>query len=92
MSAQGWMSSPRQYPPVPGNAPRYCGIGVGHLKDQDLYTLPIWLASFSNPVTGTDFGGQMAASVVFSLPVVIFILLLIQRHLVAGMSAGAVNG
>jgi len=42
MSAQGWMSSPRQYPPVPA--------------------------------------------------VVIFILRLIQRHLVAGMSAGAVNG
>jgi N,N'-diacetylchitobiose transport system permease protein len=33
----------------------------------------------------------MAASVLFSLPVVIFFLL-IQRKLVAGMSAGAVKG
>jgi N,N'-diacetylchitobiose transport system permease protein len=56
-----------------------------------MYTLPVWLASFSNPVTGTDFGGQMAASVLFSLPVVVFFLF-IQRNLVAGMSAGAVKG
>ena len=40
---------------------------------------------------GTDYGGQMAASVLFSLPVVIFVLI-IQRNLVAGMSAGAVKG
>ena len=66
-------------------------VAYTFMKDQDMYTLPIWLASFSNPVTGTDFGGQMAASVLFSLPVVIFFLL-IQRHLVAGMSAGAVKG
>jgi N,N'-diacetylchitobiose transport system permease protein len=61
------------------------------MKDQAMYTLPIWLVSFSSPVTGTDYGGQMAASVLFALPVVIFFLI-IQRHLVAGMSAGAVKG
>lgn len=61
------------------------------MKDQSRYTLPVWLASFTNPTTGTDFGGQMAASVLFSLPVVAFFLL-IQRNLVAGMSAGAVKG
>jgi len=61
------------------------------MKDQTMYTLPIWLVSFSSPVTGTDYGGQMAASVLFSLPVVIFFLI-IQRHLVTGMSAGAVKG
>jgi len=61
------------------------------MKDQTMYTLPVWLASFSTPQTGTDFGGQMAASVVFSLPVVVFFLL-IQRKLVSGMSAGAVKG
>ncbi len=60
------------------------------MQDQDRYTLPLWLASFTNPNTGTDFGGQMAASVLFSMPVVIFFLI-IQRNLVAGMSAGAVK-
>jgi len=61
------------------------------MKDQTMYTLPIWLVSFSTPTTGTDYGGQMAASVLFALPVVIFFLV-IQRHLVTGMSAGAVKG
>jgi N,N'-diacetylchitobiose transport system permease protein len=61
------------------------------MQDQSRYTLPVWLASFTNPYTGTDFGGQMAASVLFSLPVVVFFLI-VQRNLVSGMSAGAVKG
>ena len=61
------------------------------MQDESRYTLPVWLASFSNPHTGTDFGAQMAASVLFSVPVVVFFLF-IQRNLVAGMSAGAVKG
>jgi N,N'-diacetylchitobiose transport system permease protein len=61
------------------------------MKDQSMYTLPVWLASFTTPTTGTDFGGQMAGSVLFSLPVIVFFLI-IQRNLVAGMSAGAVKG
>lgn len=60
------------------------------MKDQSMYTLPVWLASFSTP-TGTDFGSQMAASVLFSAPVVVFFLL-VQRHLVSGVAAGAVKG
>lgn len=61
------------------------------MKTQSMYTLPVWLASFNTPMTGTDFGGLMAGSVLFSLPVVIFFLF-IQRRLVTGMSAGAVKG
>lgn len=61
------------------------------MKDQTMYTLPIWLASFTNPNTGVDYGGQMAASVLFALPVVIFFLI-IQRNLVQGMASGAVKG
>ena len=61
------------------------------MPDESRYTLPVWLASFTNPNTGTDFGAQMAASVLFSIPVVVFFLI-IQRNLVAGMSAGAVKG
>ncbi|MFT4083177.1 MAG: carbohydrate ABC transporter permease [Nocardioides sp.] len=66
-------------------------VAYTFMKDQSRYTLPVWLASFSTPTTGTNYGGQMAASALFSLPVVIFFLA-IQRNLVSGMSAGAVKG
>ncbi len=66
-------------------------IAYTFMKDQSMYTLPVWLASFSSPLTGTDVSGQMAASVLFSLPVVVFFVIL-QRKLVVGMSAGAVKG
>ena len=61
------------------------------MSDSSMYTLPLWLASFTTPNGGTDYGAQMAASVVFSLPVVVFFLI-IQRNLVSGISAGAVKG
>lgn len=61
------------------------------MKDQTMYTLPVWLASFQVPNQPTDYASQMAASVIFSLPAVIFFLI-IQRNLVTGMSAGAVKG
>jgi N,N'-diacetylchitobiose transport system permease protein len=60
------------------------------LQDQSKYTLPVWLVSFSTN-EGTDYGGLIAASVIFSLPVVIFFVI-VQRNLVSGMSAGAVKG
>ncbi|GAA3861987.1 carbohydrate ABC transporter permease [Leifsonia kafniensis] len=66
-------------------------VAYTFMRDQTMYTLPVWLASFSSPVTGTDISGQMAGSVLFSLPVVVFFILL-QRKLVSGMSAGAVKG
>lgn len=60
------------------------------LENQSKYTLPVWLVSFSTN-EGTDYGGLIAASVLFSLPVVIFFMI-VQRRLVTGMSAGAVKG
>ena len=59
------------------------------MKDQDHYTLPVWLVSFSTS-TGTDYGGLIAASTLFALPVVVFFLV-IQRRLVEGMTSGAVK-
>jgi N,N'-diacetylchitobiose transport system permease protein len=50
-----------------------------------------FIAAWNTQTTGTDFGAQMAASVLFSLPVVVFFMI-IQRNLVSGMSAGAVKG
>ncbi len=66
-------------------------IAYTFMKDQSMYTLSVWLASFTTPLEGTQFGGQMAGSVLFSLPVVVFFVI-IQRNLVTGMSAGAVKG
>jgi N,N'-diacetylchitobiose transport system permease protein len=66
-------------------------VAYTFMKDQAMYTLPVWLASFATLRTGTDYGSQMAASVLFSLPVMVFFLL-IQRNLVAGMTSGAVKG
>ncbi|MDX6739520.1 carbohydrate ABC transporter permease [Actinocorallia sp. A-T 12471] len=60
------------------------------MQDQANYTLPLWLVSFSSN-TGTDYGGLIAGSTLFTLPVVVFFLL-IQRRLVAGMTSGAVKG
>ncbi|MGZ4452481.1 MAG: carbohydrate ABC transporter permease [Nocardioides sp.] len=66
-------------------------LAYSFMKDQDMYTLPVWLASFSTPTTGTNYGGLMAGSTLFALPVVLFFLL-IQRNLVTGMTSGAVKG
>lgn len=65
-------------------------IAYTFMKDQSKYTLPVWLSSFSTPTRGTDFGGQMAASVIFSLPVVVFFML-IQRNIMKGVTTGAVK-
>lgn len=59
------------------------------MKDQNQYTLPVWLVSFSTN-TGVDYGGLIAASTLFALPVIVFFLL-IQRRLVEGMTSGAVK-
>lgn len=69
-------------------------IAYTFMKDQAHYTLPVWLASFSTASggqIGTDYGGQMAGATLFSIPVVVFFMI-IQRNLVSGMSAGAVKG
>lgn len=60
------------------------------MRDQVKYTLPVWLVSFSSNV-GTDYGGLVAGSVIFAIPVVVFFLI-VQRNLVSGLSAGAVKG
>ena len=59
------------------------------MKDQDKYTLPVWLVSFSTS-TGVDYGGLIAASSLFALPVIAFFMV-IQRRLVEGMTSGAVK-
>jgi N,N'-diacetylchitobiose transport system permease protein len=60
------------------------------MQDTANFTLPVWLAGFKTAF-GTDWGGTMAASTLFTLPVLIFFLL-IQNRMVGGVTAGAVKG
>ncbi len=58
--------------------------------DQGKYTLPVYVTYFFGKGSA-DWGAIMAASVLFTLPVVIFFLI-VQRRLRTGLLAGAVKG
>lgn len=58
--------------------------------DTSKYTLPIYVQYFYGS-HGTQWGPIMAASTLFTIPVVIFFLL-VQRRLATGLTAGAVKG
>ncbi len=60
------------------------------MQTEDRQTLPLWLSSFRTAF-GTDWGGTMAASTLFTLPVLVFFLA-VQHKLVSGLGAGAVKG
>jgi len=60
------------------------------MRDKDKQTLPVWLSTFRT-VFGTDWGGIMAASVLYALPALIFFLV-VQRKLVSGLTTGALKG
>ena len=60
------------------------------MRDPQHYTLPVWLASFRTAF-GADWGATMAASVLFTVPVLIFFLI-VQRRMVGGLTMGAVKG
>ena len=59
------------------------------MKSYENWTLPIGIASFSGQYA-TNWGTLMAGAVLITLPVVLMFLLL-QKHLVSGMTAGAVK-
>ncbi len=58
--------------------------------DQGKYTLPVYVTYFFGKGS-VDWGAIMAASVLFTLPVMIFFLI-VQRWLRSGLLAGAVKG
>ena len=60
------------------------------VKDESRRTLPVALQSFVGQQQA-DWGLIMAASVLFTVPVIVFFLA-VQRRLVEGMVAGAVTG
>jgi N,N'-diacetylchitobiose transport system permease protein len=57
---------------------------------QSDYTLPIYVTYFFGR-GGADWGPIMAASTLYTIPVVIFFLI-VRRRLVGGLVAGAVKG
>jgi ABC-type glycerol-3-phosphate transport system permease component len=58
--------------------------------DQRDYTLPIYVTYFFGR-GGADWGPIMAASTLYTIPVIIFFLI-VRRRLVGGLTAGAVKG
>lgn len=65
-------------------------IALTFVTDEETYTLPVALARFEG-LAHIDWGGIMAASVLFTLPVVVFFVLM-HRRLTEGMIAGSVKG
>lgn len=61
------------------------------LLSKDNYTLPIWLASFQSSFKETDWSGLMAASTLFSVPIIVFFVI-VQGRIQQGQLAGGVKG
>jgi len=60
------------------------------LMERDNQTLPVWLGTFKT-AQGTDWGGLMAGSTIFAIPVVVLAVVL-QGRIATGAAAGAVKG
>jgi ABC-type glycerol-3-phosphate transport system permease component len=65
-------------------------MALTFIRGDELRTLPVGLAQFAG-LEQTDQGAIMAASTMFTVPVVIFFLL-VHKRLTTGMVAGAVKG
>ena len=61
------------------------------LTDNATQTLPVKMIGFSAGDSGVDWGGLTASGMLVILPVIVFSFAA-QRHLVAGLSSGAVKG
>jgi N,N'-diacetylchitobiose transport system permease protein len=62
------------------------------LSSNDKQTSMVWLTSFAaSPTRAADYGGQMAAALLVSLPVII-LFVIFQKRVASGLTAGAVKG
>lgn len=61
------------------------------MQRPEAMTLPVWLRTFQQATMATDWGGLMAGSVLMSIPVIIFFLI-VQGRMTGGLVAGAVKG
>ncbi|MFN8525943.1 MAG: carbohydrate ABC transporter permease [Chloroflexota bacterium] len=60
------------------------------ITQDDLKTLPVGLSGYISPWF-VDYGVLMAGSVMASVPVIVFFVL-VQRYIISGLTAGAVKG
>jgi multiple sugar transport system permease protein len=61
------------------------------LTNNATQTLPVMMAAFNAGDSGLDWGGLTASGMLVTVPVIVFSFAA-QRHLVAGLSSGAVKG
>ena len=57
----------------------------------DSQTLPVWLRTFQEATTTTNWAAIMAGSTLMSIPVIVFFLI-VQGRMTSGLVAGAVKG
>lgn len=61
------------------------------LLDQQKQTLPVWLSQFQGGMKQIDWGGLMAGSVLFAMPVIVFFVI-VQGRIQRGALEGGVKG
>ena len=61
------------------------------LNSPKLYTVSLALRMFSDPMTSTDWGAIFAMGTLSLLPI-LFVFLIFQKHLVAGISTAGIKG
>jgi len=61
------------------------------LLDEAKKTLPVWLTGFQGGLKEADWGGLMAGSVMFALPVIVFFVI-VQGRIQRGALEGGVKG
>ncbi|GII96096.1 carbohydrate ABC transporter permease [Sinosporangium siamense] len=67
-------------------------IALTMTNRQEMFTAPVAIANFTGEITHqSPFPSQMAASVVVTLPLIVLVLIF-QRRIVAGLTAGATKG
>ena len=66
-------------------------IALVLMNRPDHLTLPVWLRSFRQVNSGTDWGAIMAGSTLMTIPVIVFFLL-VQSRMASGLVSGAVKG
>ncbi|GAB3404496.1 ABC transporter permease subunit [Schumannella luteola] len=61
------------------------------MSDDSAHTLPVWLRTFVQANTTTNWAAIMAGSTLVAIPVVVFFML-VQGRMTSGLVAGAVKG
>ena len=66
-------------------------IALVLMNRPETMTLPVWLRTFQQVNSGTDWGAIMAGSTLMTIPVIMFFLF-VQGRMTTGLVSGAVKG